>query len=72
MNIYHVHCVPTWNANYTKTEFRYGLKRYIGSGSSMVNESNETWPTKLEAELAGLRANAGNMTGITFSSYSDD
>ncbi len=64
--------VPTsqWSAQGFVT--RYKLRRYQGAGASFPVESNETWATKGEAEAVAERVNAGDETGVTFASYSDD
>jgi len=71
MSTFNVTATPAYDAAW-KPIWRYKLQAYIGSGSSCVVESNETWPTKEEALTHCQRANAGDETGLTFASYADD
>jgi hypothetical protein len=51
---------------------RYKVKAYQTAGVNFPVESNQTWATKAEAEAAAARVNAGDESGLTFGSYSDD
>ena len=50
----------------------YYIRKYEGSGTASVIESNNTWNSKTEAENAAKRANAGDKTGLIFSCFADD
>jgi hypothetical protein len=71
MTEYHVTATPAYDTNW-KSIWHYRLRGYIGSGSSSVIESNETWPTREEAQSVCQRANAGDRAGLTFALYADD
>ena len=45
---------------------------YTTSGANFPVESNESWSSLEEAEAAAKRMNAGNDSGMSFASYSDD
>jgi hypothetical protein len=68
---YNVKATPAYDAAW-KPIFRYKLYAYPGRGTASIIESNETWPTREEAETVCERVNAGDESGLTFASYSDD
>lgn len=60
-----------WNAKEGAT-IAYMLQCYPTAGTSVVIESNNQWASREEAEAAAARANAGDESGLNFSSYADD
>jgi hypothetical protein len=48
------------------------VKAYTTTGVNFPVESNERFATKAEAEAAAIRMNAGDESGMSFGSYSDD
>jgi hypothetical protein len=61
---------PIWSGSPTKDSWK--IQQFIGSGTSSVVESNQTWDTREEAQAAADRANAGDESGLTFSCFADD
>ena len=45
---------------------------YTTSGANFPVESNESWKSLEEAQAAADRMNAGDESGMSFGSYSDD
>lgn len=45
---------------------------YTTSGANFPVESNESWPSLEAAQAVAARVNAGDETGVSFASYSDD
>jgi hypothetical protein len=54
------------------TEELWKVMAYQTAGVNFPVESNNSFKTKAEAEAASIRMNAGDETGMSFGSYSDD
>lgn len=50
----------------------YKVMACTTSGVNFPVESNESFKSKAEAEAAAARMNAGDESGMSFASYSDD
>ena len=50
----------------------YLLRAYPNGNTATVIESRQRWADKADAEAARDRANAGDKSGLTFSSFADD
>jgi hypothetical protein len=68
---YNVKATPAYDSA-MKPIWNYKLYAYPGSGTASVIESNETWPTREEAQAVCDRVNGGDESGLTFAMYSDD
>jgi len=51
---------------------KFYLRKFEGSGTASVIESDNTWNSEAEAKAAADRANSGDETGLRFSCFADD
>lgn len=56
----------------TSAGSRFKLQAFPTGRTSSTVESNETWPTREEAQSWAERANRGLLAGLTFAMYADD
>jgi hypothetical protein len=67
---FHVASSYGWSASGASSRFK--LVSYPSGRVSFPVESTTTWATKEEAEAVCAKVNAGDESGVSFASYSDD